>query len=100
LICSSAMFFWLVAEVGQKQWKDMAMSSEKIRVGIIGAGGGAKCRPIPVLQSMGDFEIVAISSRKLETVQEAGRPVSHSTCFLTTFASYDSIEPLTGGARL
>lgn len=46
------------------------MSSEKIRVGIIGAGGWAKYGHIPSLQALADFEIVAVSSRKKETAEE------------------------------
>jgi predicted dehydrogenase len=45
------------------------MSSEKIRVGIIGAGGWAKYGHIPALQ-LEEFEIVAVSSRKKETAEE------------------------------
>jgi predicted dehydrogenase len=40
------------------------MKDEKIRVGIIGAGGWAKYGHIPALQSLEEFEIVAVSSRK------------------------------------
>jgi predicted dehydrogenase len=46
------------------------MGNEKIRVGIIGAGGWAKYGHIPALQSLDDFEIVAISSRKKEVAEE------------------------------
>jgi predicted dehydrogenase len=47
-----------------------AMSSEKIRVGIIGVGGWAKYGHIPALQSLEEFEIVAVSSRRQETAEE------------------------------
>jgi hypothetical protein len=40
------------------------MSSEKIRVGIMGAGGWAKYGHITALQSLEEFEIVAVASRK------------------------------------
>lgn len=46
------------------------MVNEKIRVGIIGAGGWAKYGHIPALQSLEDFEIVAVSSRKKEIAEE------------------------------
>ncbi len=46
------------------------MSSGKIRVGIIGAGGWAKYGHIPALQSLEEFEIVAVSSRNKELAQE------------------------------
>jgi len=46
------------------------MSNEKIRVGIIGAGGWAKYGHIPALQALKeDFEIVAVASRKKETAE-------------------------------
>src|SRR6266568_4583709 len=44
--------------------------NEKIRVGIIGAGGWAKYGHIPALQALEEFEIVAVSSRKQETADE------------------------------
>jgi predicted dehydrogenase len=46
------------------------MKDEKIRVGIIGAGGWAKYGHIPALQSLQEFEIVAVSSRKKELAEE------------------------------
>jgi len=46
------------------------MSNDKIRVGIIGAGGWAKYGHIPALQTLKEFEIVAVSSRKKETADE------------------------------
>jgi len=46
------------------------MRDEKIRVGIIGAGGWAKYGHIPALQSLEEFEIVAVSSRKKELAEE------------------------------
>jgi predicted dehydrogenase len=46
------------------------MSREKIRVGIIGAGGWAKYGHIPALRSLEEFEIVAVSSRKKELAEE------------------------------
>lgn len=46
------------------------MSSGKIRVGIVGAGGWAKYGHIPALQSLEEFEIVAVSSRNKELAQE------------------------------
>jgi predicted dehydrogenase len=47
------------------------MSKEKIRVGIIGLGGWAKYGHIPVLQALkDDYEIVAVSSRKIELARE------------------------------
>jgi len=46
------------------------MSSEKIRVGLIGTGGWTRYGHIPALQTLDDFEIVAIASRRMETAQE------------------------------
>ncbi|MEZ0539773.1 Gfo/Idh/MocA family protein [Fibrella arboris] len=46
------------------------MKDQKIRVGIIGLGGWAKYGHIPVLQSLEEFEIVAVSSRRLTLAQE------------------------------
>jgi predicted dehydrogenase len=46
------------------------MSREKIRVGIIGAGGWAKYGHIPALQSLEEFEIVAVASRKKELAEQ------------------------------
>ena len=46
------------------------MSNETIGVGIIGLGGWAKYAHIPTLQSLPEFEIVAVSSRKKETAEE------------------------------
>jgi hypothetical protein len=52
------------------------MSSEKIRVGIIVAGGWAKYGHIPALQFLKEFEIAAVSSRKKELAEEyAASPV-------------------------
>jgi hypothetical protein len=49
------------------------MRNDKIRVGIIVAGGWAKYGHIPALQILDEFEIVAVSSRKQETADEAAR---------------------------
>ncbi|MDB5296620.1 MAG: putative oxidoreductase [Phycisphaerales bacterium] len=46
------------------------MSSDKIRVGIIGAGGWAKYGHIPALRALPEFEIVALSSRRQETADD------------------------------
>lgn len=46
------------------------MSVEKIRVGIIGAGGWAKYGHIPALQLLDQFEITAVSSRKKTTADQ------------------------------
>ncbi len=46
------------------------MARQKIRVGIIGAGGWARYGHIPALAALDDFEIVAVCSRKLETAEE------------------------------
>jgi predicted dehydrogenase len=43
------------------------MSSESIRVGIVGTGGWARYGHIPALQSLEEFEIVAIASRTQAT---------------------------------
>jgi predicted dehydrogenase len=45
------------------------MSSSKIRVGIIGAGGWAKYGHIPALGTLNAFEIVAVSSRTKKTAE-------------------------------
>ena len=47
------------------------MNNEKIRVGIIGAGGWANYGHIPALQSLEDFEIVAVASRRKKTAEES-----------------------------
>jgi len=49
------------------------MSSDKIRVGIVGTGGWAKYGHIPALQLLDEFEIVAIASRKQETADQTAR---------------------------
>ena len=49
------------------------MSSDKIRVGIIGAGGWAKYGHIPALQALNEFEIVAVSNRKKETAEQTAK---------------------------
>jgi predicted dehydrogenase len=49
------------------------MSSDKIRVGIVGTGGWAKYGHIPALQLLDEFEIVAIVSRKQKTADETAR---------------------------
>ncbi len=46
------------------------MNNDRIRVGIIGAGGWAKYGHIPALQSLEQFELVAVSSRKQDTANE------------------------------
>lgn len=46
------------------------MSVDRIRVGIIGAGDWAKYGHIPALQTLKEFEIVAVSSRKRETAEK------------------------------
>jgi predicted dehydrogenase len=45
------------------------MSSSKIRVGIIGAGGWPKYGHIPALRTLDDFEVVAVSSRSKKTAE-------------------------------
>ena len=45
------------------------MGSGKIRVGIVGAGGWAKYGHIPALTVLDEFEIVAVSTRKMETAE-------------------------------
>lgn len=49
------------------------MSNDKIRVGIIGAGGWAKYGHIPALQTLEGFEVVAVSSRKQETADATAK---------------------------
>src|SRR4051812_38186609 len=46
------------------------MKENVIRVDIIGAGGWAKYGHIPALQSLEEFEIVAVASRKKELAEE------------------------------
>jgi predicted dehydrogenase len=46
------------------------MGNDKIRVGIIGAGDWAKYGHIPTLQTLKEFEVVAVSSRKQETAEK------------------------------
>jgi predicted dehydrogenase len=45
------------------------MVNGKTRVGIIGAGGWAKYGHLPALQTLDEFEVVAVSSRKRETAE-------------------------------
>jgi predicted dehydrogenase len=45
------------------------MSSSKIRVGIIGAGGWARYGHIPALRTLDAFEIVAVASRTKKTAE-------------------------------
>jgi len=49
------------------------MNGGKIRVGIVGAGGWAKYGHIPALKTLDEFEIVAVSNRKLETAEETAK---------------------------
>jgi predicted dehydrogenase len=51
------------------------MSSSKIRVGIIGAGGWAKYGHIPALRTLDDFEVVAVSSRTKKTAESLAAEV-------------------------
>jgi predicted dehydrogenase len=46
------------------------MNNSKIRVGIIGTGGWARYGHIPALQSLSDFEIVALAGRNKEKVEK------------------------------
>ncbi len=45
------------------------MDSGRIRVGIIGAGGWAKYGHIPALEALEEFEVVAVSNRKMATAE-------------------------------
>ena len=57
------------------------MKDAKIRVGIIGAGGWAKYGHIPALQTLEQFEVVAVSSRKQKTADETAAQfnIPHAT---------------------
>jgi predicted dehydrogenase len=44
--------------------------SNKIRVGILGAGGWTKYGHIPALQTLKEFEVIAVASRKQETAEK------------------------------
>jgi len=46
------------------------MGDDKIRVGIIGVGGWAKYGHIPALQTLKEFDVIALSSRKQETAEK------------------------------
>ena len=46
------------------------MGDDKIRVGIIGVGGWAKYGHIPALQTLKEFDVIAVSSRKQETAEK------------------------------
>src|ERR1035441_9003579 len=48
---------------------EQAMDSGRIRVGIIGAGGWAKYGHIPALEALEEFEVVAVSNRKMATAE-------------------------------
>ena len=52
------------------------MDKDKIRVGIIGAGGWAKYGHIPALQTLREFEVVAVSSRRQETAAKTAAEFS------------------------
>jgi hypothetical protein len=59
------------------------MSSGRIRVGIIGAGGWAKYGHIPALQALkGEFKIVAVASRRKELKLKSTRR-SSTFCMLS-----------------
>ncbi|WP_063127306.1 Gfo/Idh/MocA family protein [Nocardia fusca] len=47
------------------------MSEQRIRVGIIGAGGWARYGHIPALQTLPEFDVTAISARRKESAQKA-----------------------------
>lgn len=49
------------------------MGSGKTRVGIVGAGGWAKYGHIPALKTLEEFEIVAVSNRKIATAEETAK---------------------------
>ena len=56
---------------GQQGESDGSMRAERIRVGIIGAGGIVGARHIPGLRRMPGVEIVAVANRSLESSRRA-----------------------------
>lgn len=57
------------------------MNNDKIRVGIIGTGGWARYGHIPALQSLSDFEIVALAGRNKEKVEKYAAQFSISQAY-------------------
>ena len=49
------------------------MIKDKIRVGILGAGGWAKYGHIPALQALDEIEVVAVSNRRKHTAEETAK---------------------------
>jgi predicted dehydrogenase len=52
------------------------MANDKIRVGILGAGGWTKYGHIPALQTLKAFEVVAVCSRKQESAEKTAAQFS------------------------
>lgn len=50
---------------------DGAMTEQRIRAGLIGAGGWTRYGHIPALQSLDEFEVTAISARRRESAEKA-----------------------------
>jgi predicted dehydrogenase len=78
------------------------MSSSKIGVGIIGAGGWAKYGHIPVLQTLEEFEILAVSSRMKKIADEYAVQFNIKHAFddeqaLITHPDVDLVAVLTPG---
>lgn len=57
------------------------MGNDKIRVGIIGAGGWANYWHIPALQALKEFDVVAVSSRKQETAEKTAAQLNIPLAF-------------------
>src|SRR5271157_3020492 len=69
--------------------EEYLMANDKIRVGIIGTGGWAKYGHIPALQTLKEFEVVAVASRKQETADEIAAQFNISHAFRNEQALID-----------
>jgi predicted dehydrogenase len=49
------------------------MASQKLRVGLIGAGANTRARHIPGLRAVPDVEIVAVCNRRRESTAAVAR---------------------------
>ena len=57
----------------QERRRSRSTASEKIRVGIVGAGGIVGAVHIPGLRKMANVEIVAVANRSLESSERAAK---------------------------
>ncbi len=57
----------------QSTIENQPMSAQKLRIGLIGAGGNTRLRHIPGLRALPDVEIVAVCNRRASSTQEVAR---------------------------